>query len=77
MIHRLTYRHANHANMHVRGYNEQGTTMTSFDMMVLHGLDRYHLVPDVRVPAARAAETALHQIMQAKLIAHHAFIRAL
>lgn len=64
--------------MHVRGYNEEGTTTPPFDMTVLNGLDRYHLVLDVlaRVPAARAAGTALYQIMQAKMIAHQAFIRA-
>ena len=46
-IHRLTYRRTNHANMHVRGYNEEGTTTTPFDMTVLYSLDRYHLVLSV------------------------------
>ena len=52
LIHRLTYRRANHANFHVRGYNEEGTTTTPFDMAVLNGIDRLHLVKDVvdRVP---------------------------
>jgi xylulose-5-phosphate/fructose-6-phosphate phosphoketolase len=59
LIHRLTYRRANHANLHVRGYKEEGTTTTPFDMVMLNDLDRFHLVIDVidRVPglAARAA----------------------
>ena len=59
LIHRLTYRRTNHANIHVRGYKEEGTTTTPFDMVMLNDLDRYHLVIDVidRVPglADRAA----------------------
>jgi xylulose-5-phosphate/fructose-6-phosphate phosphoketolase len=59
LIHRLTYRRANHANLHVRGYKEEGTTTTPFDMVMLNDLDRFHLVVDVidRVPglAGRAA----------------------
>ena len=59
MIHRLAYRRTNHANLHVRGYKEEGTTTTPFDMTVLNDLDRFHLAMDVidRVPklAARAA----------------------
>ena len=57
-IHRLTYRSTNHANIHVRGYNEEGTTTTPFDMTVLNGLDRFHLVQSVvdRCPAARIGE---------------------
>jgi xylulose-5-phosphate/fructose-6-phosphate phosphoketolase len=52
LIHRLTYRRTNHANLHVRGYKEEGTTTTPFDMVMLNDLDRYHLVMDVidRVP---------------------------
>ena len=52
LIHRLTYRRTNHANLHVRGYNEEGTTTTPFDMVMLNDLDRFHLVMDVidRVP---------------------------
>ena len=55
LIHRLTYRRTNHANLHVRGYKEEGTTTTPFDMVMLNDLDRYHLVIDVidRVPRAR------------------------
>ena len=53
LIHRLTYRRTNHENLHVRGYKEEGTTTTPFDMVVLNDLDRFHLVADVidRVPA--------------------------
>ena len=52
LIHRLTYRRTNHANLHVRGYKEEGTTTTPFDMVMLNDLDRFHLVIDVidRVP---------------------------
>ena len=62
LIHRLTYRRSNHANLHVRGYKEEGTTTTPFDMVMLNDMDRFHLVMDVidRVPGlgirhARAA----------------------
>ena len=60
LIHRLTYRRAGHANLHVRGYKEEGTTTTPFDMVMLNDLDRYHLVIDVidRVPGL--AERAAH-----------------
>jgi xylulose-5-phosphate/fructose-6-phosphate phosphoketolase len=77
-IHRLTYRRANHVNFHVRGFNEEGTTTTPFDMTVLNGLDRYHLVQSVveRTPAARENGEGLRQMMQAKLLQHHDHIRA-
>jgi len=60
LIHRLTYRRANHQNLHVRGYKEEGTTTTPFDMVMLNDLDRFHLVIDVidRVPGL--SETAAH-----------------
>jgi xylulose-5-phosphate/fructose-6-phosphate phosphoketolase len=65
-IHRLTYRRDNHANMHVRGYIEEGTTTTPFDMVMMNHLDRYHLVTDVidRVPGlgATAASTRQHMV---------------
>ena len=64
LIHRLTYRRRNHANIHVRGYKEEGTTTTPFDMVMLNDLDRYHLVIDVidRVPSlgVRAAHVRQH-----------------
>ena len=57
LIHRLTYRRANHDHLHVRGYKEEGTTTTPFDMVMLNDLDRFHLVMDVidRVPGWRRA----------------------
>ena len=65
LIHRLTYRRANHANMHVRGYKEEGTTTTPFDMVMLNDLDRYHLVMDVidRVPFLGPRAASLRQRM--------------
>ena len=72
LIHRLTYRRANHANIHVRGYKEEGTTTTPFDMVMLNDLDRFHLVIDVidRVPqlGSRAA-TLRQQMVDARLAA--------
>ena len=65
LIHRLTYRRANHANFHVRGYIEEGTTTTPFDMVMMNNLDRYHLVMDVIewVPGLGSRAAALHQEM--------------
>jgi len=65
LIHRLTYRRTNHANMHVRGYKEEGTTTTPFDMVMLNDIDRYHLVIDVidRVPGLAVAAAGLRQQM--------------
>jgi xylulose-5-phosphate/fructose-6-phosphate phosphoketolase len=65
LIHRLTYRRTNHANLHVRGYKEEGTTTTPFDMVMLNDLDRFHLVIDVidRVPGLAEREAALRQEM--------------
>jgi xylulose-5-phosphate/fructose-6-phosphate phosphoketolase len=64
LVHRLTYRRANHSGMHVRGYKEEGTTTTPFDMVVRNDMDRYHLVMDVidRVPglARRAVDVRQH-----------------
>jgi xylulose-5-phosphate/fructose-6-phosphate phosphoketolase len=65
LIHRLTYRRSNHANLHVRGYKEEGTTTTPFDMVMLNDLDRFHLVMDVidRVPHLRSGAAHLRQRM--------------
>ncbi|MET7833671.1 phosphoketolase family protein [Micromonospora sediminicola] len=65
LIHRLTYRRANHDNLHVRGYKEEGTTTTPFDMVMLNDLDRFHLVIDVidRVPGLRSRAAHLRQEM--------------
>jgi xylulose-5-phosphate/fructose-6-phosphate phosphoketolase len=65
LIHRLTYRRSNHANLHVRGYKEEGTTTTPFDMVMLNDLDRYHLVMDVidRVPGLAERHAQLRQEM--------------
>ena len=65
LIHRLTYRRTNHANLHVRGYKEEGTTTTPFDMVMLNDLDRYHLVIDVidRVPGLAVSAAQLRQDM--------------
>jgi xylulose-5-phosphate/fructose-6-phosphate phosphoketolase len=65
LIHRLTYRRTNHDHMHVRGYKEEGTTTTPFDMVMLNDLDRFHLVMDVidRVPGLRSRQAALRQRM--------------
>jgi len=74
LIHRLTYRRANHDNLHVRGYKEEGTTTTPFDMVMLNDLDRYHLVIDVidRVPGLGVAGVGLRQQMvDARLWARH------
>jgi xylulose-5-phosphate/fructose-6-phosphate phosphoketolase len=77
LVHRLTYRRTNHANMHVRGYKEEGTTTTPFDMVVLNTLDRYHLVCDVtdRVPALAALAPHVKQKMRDKLIEHKEYIQ--
>jgi xylulose-5-phosphate/fructose-6-phosphate phosphoketolase len=65
LIHRLTYRRTNHANIHVRGYKEEGTTTTPFDMVMLNDLDRFHLVIDVidRVPGLAVTHAQLRQFM--------------
>ena len=65
LIHRLTYRRTNHPNLHVRGYKEEGTTTTPFDMVMLNDLDRFHLVIDVidRVPGLAASAAHLRQSM--------------
>ena len=77
LIHRLTYRRTNHTNLHVRGYKEEGTITTAFDMTVLNDLDRFHLVQDVldRVPQLKNKTAYLKQEMQDKLIEHKYYIR--
>jgi xylulose-5-phosphate/fructose-6-phosphate phosphoketolase len=76
LIHRLTYRRTNHENLHVRGYKEEGTTTTPFDMVVLNDIDRFHLVGDVidRVPGLGARAAYVKQAMQEKLIEHKQYI---
>ncbi|MFL5932379.1 MAG: phosphoketolase, partial [Gaiellaceae bacterium] len=72
LIHRLTYRRTNHRNLHVRGYKEEGTTTTPFDMVMLNDLDRFHLVMDVidRVPGLLPAAADLRQRMMDERIRH-------
>jgi len=76
LVHRLTYRRTGHANLHVRGYKEEGTTTTPFDMCVLNDLDRFHLVADVidRVPRLGSRAAYAKQTIRDKLIDHKAFI---
>jgi xylulose-5-phosphate/fructose-6-phosphate phosphoketolase len=77
LIHRLTYRRANHANIHVRGYKEEGTTTTPFDMLMLNDLDRFHLVLDVidRVPGLEPRAAHLRQQMVDARLHHRAYTR--
>jgi xylulose-5-phosphate/fructose-6-phosphate phosphoketolase len=76
LIHRLTYRRNNHGNLHVRGYKEEGTITTAFDMTVLNDLDRFHLCRDVidRLPQLAGKGDYLKQELQEKLIAHKEYI---
>jgi xylulose-5-phosphate/fructose-6-phosphate phosphoketolase len=76
LIHRLTYRRANHRNIHVRGYKEEGTITTPFDMTVLNDLDRFHLVMDTidRLPQTGAKGAALQHQLRNKLIEHRQYI---
>jgi xylulose-5-phosphate/fructose-6-phosphate phosphoketolase len=77
LIHRLTYRRTNHPNLHVRGYKEEGTTTTPFDMTVLNDLDRFHLAGDVieRVPGLAARAASAKQYLRSKLAEHSSYIR--
>jgi len=78
LIHRLTYRRANHPNLHVRGYKEEGTTTTPFDMVMLNDLDRFHLVMDVidRVPGLGSHAARLRQDMADQRVRCRAYTRA-
>jgi xylulose-5-phosphate/fructose-6-phosphate phosphoketolase len=77
LIHRLTYRRTNHKNIHVRGYKEEGTTTTPFDMVVRNDLDRFHLASDVidRLPQLGYLAAYAKQALRDKLIDHKAYIR--
>jgi xylulose-5-phosphate/fructose-6-phosphate phosphoketolase len=77
LIHRLTYRRRNHHNLHVRGYKEEGTTTTPFDMVMLNHLDRFHLVIDVidRVPRLGERVAELRQRMVDERLRHRAYTR--
>ena len=77
LIHRLCYRRTNHANLHVRGYKEEGTTTTPFDMTVLNDLDRFHLAMDVidRVPKLQAVAAHQKQALRNLLVDHKLWIR--
>jgi xylulose-5-phosphate/fructose-6-phosphate phosphoketolase len=77
LIHRLTYRRTNHRNIHVRGYNEEGTTTTPFDMVMMNDLDRFHLVIDVidRVPSLGSRAAILRQQMVDARLAARAYTR--
>ena len=77
LVHRLTYRRTNHDGMHVRGYKEEGTTTTPFDMVMLNDLDRFHLVMDVvdRVPSLGEHAAVLRQQMEDERLRHRAYTR--
>ena len=77
LIHRLTYRRTNHRNIHVRGYKEEGTITTPFDMAVLNDLDRFHLAQDVirRLPGLASESAYLIQALEEKLMNHRQYIR--
>jgi xylulose-5-phosphate/fructose-6-phosphate phosphoketolase len=78
LIHRLTYRRTNHRNLHVRGYKEEGTTTTPFDMAVLNDLDRFHLAGDVmdRLPQLGTQAAPVRQVLREKLLEHKEYITA-
>ena len=77
LVHRLTYRRRNHSNIHVRGFNERGTTTTPFDMLMMNDLDRFRLVMDVirRLPQLEVTYAPLSQRMDDERIAHRAYTR--
>jgi xylulose-5-phosphate/fructose-6-phosphate phosphoketolase len=77
LIHRLTYRRTNHGNIHVRGFIEEGTTTTPFDMTVLNELDRYHLAIEAitRVPGLKEKAADVIDLFRNKLEEHHRYVR--
>ncbi|HVH93471.1 MAG TPA: phosphoketolase, partial [Nocardioidaceae bacterium] len=77
LVHRLTYRRTNHGNFHVRGYKEEGTTTTPFDMTVLNQVDRFNLAMDVidRVQRLQATSGAAREKLKNKLIEHRIYVR--
>jgi xylulose-5-phosphate/fructose-6-phosphate phosphoketolase len=77
LIHRLTYRRTNHDNLHVRGYREEGTTTTPFDMVMLNDLDRFRLVMDVidRVPGLASRAAPIRQMMADQRVEARAYTR--
>lgn len=77
LIHRLTYKRTNHKNLHVRGYKEEGTTTTPFDMVVLNDLDRFHLFVDTveRVPRLAKIKSYIKEITESKLLEHKRYIK--
>ena len=79
LIHRLTYRRTNHDNLHVRGYKEEGTTTTPFDMTVMNDLDRFHLAGDAidRVPRLASISGYAKQFLRDRLIEHKLYVAAL
>ncbi len=77
LIHRLTYRRTNHNNLHVHGFKEEGTTTTPFDVVMMNGLDRFHLMANVieRVPGLSARAQEAKQFIQNRMAEHHDYIR--
>jgi len=77
LIHRLTYRRRNHASLHVRGYKEEGTTTTPFDMCVMNDTDRFHLAIDALDRVPRLGDTAAHtrEKLKNRLIEHRQYVR--
>jgi xylulose-5-phosphate/fructose-6-phosphate phosphoketolase len=76
LIHRLTYRRRNHENLHVRGYKENGTTTTPFDMAVMNDLDRFHLANDVieRVPGLKRRAAEVQKAIGETLARHKRYV---
>ncbi len=76
LLHRLTYRRTNHSNLHVRGFKEEGTTTTPFDMAVRNDIDRFHLVMDVidRVPGLGQRAAHIRQEMRDRIIDHQEYV---